>query len=103
MILFADVIYAVSRATGVTPREIRSRDRTQRVAIARQMAMYLMRELTSESWEKIGLHVKRDHSTVMHGHFQIAKRVAAAPGFRESMAVTRTAITGAPEVNGCQA
>ena len=47
--------------------ELCSKRRTKEIAYARQIAMYLARELTNVSLPKIGENFgKRDHSTVMH-------------------------------------
>jgi chromosomal replication initiator protein len=51
----------------VTPDEIRSASRSRPLVTARQMAMYLCRELTDLSLPKIGERFGgRDHSTVVH-------------------------------------
>lgn len=47
--------------------QIDSRIRTQQIAYARQVAMYLANELTDKSHVQIGLHIgNRNHSTVIH-------------------------------------
>lgn len=51
--------------------------RAQQVATARQIAMYLCRELTPLSLPKIGqLFGGRDHTTVMYAHKKIAQLIA---------------------------
>jgi chromosomal replication initiation ATPase DnaA len=54
---------------------------TQRMWFARQMVMYLMREVTQASFPAIGRAVKRDHSTVMYGCRVIRRRMEALPEF----------------------
>jgi chromosomal replication initiator protein len=54
-----------------------ARDRSPKVAMARQIAMYLARELTDVSLPEIGRGFGRDHSTVVHAHKRIAADVAA--------------------------
>ncbi|MEJ2051426.1 MAG: helix-turn-helix domain-containing protein, partial [Calditrichota bacterium] len=52
---------------GVGESEIIGKGRKQEVARARQIAMYLCREMTNSSLKTIGLHFGgRDHSTVVH-------------------------------------
>ncbi|MNY53868.1 Chromosomal replication initiator protein DnaA [compost metagenome] len=52
--------------------------RTKDVAWARQIAIYLSRELTESSFPKIGAEFGgRDHSTVMHGHEKIKSALAS--------------------------
>ena len=57
--------------------------RPQDVALARQVAMYLARELTGASLVSIGLHFAgRDHSTVIHACRTIEKKMEEDPVFR---------------------
>ena len=56
----------------VTPDEIRSASRSRPLVNARQMAMYLCRELTDLSLPKIGERFGgRDHSTVVHANNKV--------------------------------
>jgi hypothetical protein len=57
---------AVARVLGVPRAEILSARRTPHVARARQLAMYLCRDLTSASLADIARAFDRDHSTVMY-------------------------------------
>lgn len=55
-----------------------SADRSRVLVNARQIAMYLCRELTDLSLPKIGqLFGNRDHTTVMHAYRKIAQQMAA--------------------------
>src|SRR3954470_8581061 len=54
-----------------------ARDRSPKVALARQIAMYLARELTDVSLPEIGRGFGRDHSTVAHAHKRITADIAA--------------------------
>ena len=55
-----------------------SADRSRALVNARQIAMYLCRELTDLSLPKIGqLFGNRDHTTVMHAYRKIAQQMAA--------------------------
>lgn len=80
MILFADVVREVSRATGVSVADIMGRSKKGRIAIPRQMVMYLMREMTGESFPQIGHYMFREHATVMHGHALIKRRMEEGIG-----------------------
>ena len=61
------VISVAAEYFALTPEEIRSSSRTRPLVDARQMAMYLCRELTDLSLPKIGERFGgRDHSTVLH-------------------------------------
>jgi chromosomal replication initiator protein len=52
---------------GVAENKIRDKTRKKEIVIARQLAMFLSKELTKSSLKTIGLHFGgRDHSTVIH-------------------------------------
>ena len=56
--------------------DITSKKRKKEIALARQVAMYLMRELTESSYPKIGdAFGGRDHTTVMHSCKKIEKMI----------------------------
>ena len=63
---FDTIARAVCEQFSVRPNDLRSRRRTQDVAVPRQLAMYLCRRLTHASYPRIGELFGRDHSTVMH-------------------------------------
>ena len=62
---------------GITLEQLSSTDRSHTVVEARQIAMYLCRELTDLSLPKIGQHFGgRDHTTVMHANKKIVGLMA---------------------------
>ena len=62
---------------GVSSQELLSSSRTPRIAWPRQVAMYLARELTSESLPAIGRHFGgRNHTTVLHAWRRTGARIA---------------------------
>ena len=67
------IIGVVSEQYGLTPEDIRSKKRSREIALPRQIAMYLCRDMTSLSTTSIGLAFgSRDHTTVLHGCEKIA-------------------------------
>ncbi len=59
----------VCEELGIPEELIRAKTRKQEVVNARQIAMYLTKELTNSSLKTIGLHFGgRDHSTVIHAY-----------------------------------
>src|SRR4051794_9717215 len=72
-----DIQAAAAEAYGLSRDRLLARDRSPKVAMARQVAMYLARELTDVSLPEIGRGFGRDHSTVVHAHKRIAADVAA--------------------------
>nr|WP_245808536.1 chromosomal replication initiator protein DnaA [Deinococcus hopiensis] len=61
-----DVLRATAAQYGMSAEMIRGSGRARDVVVPRQVAMYLIRELTAHSLPEIGQFFGRDHSTVMH-------------------------------------
>ena len=73
----------VSKFYGVTVKEIKSTKRNQNIVLARQVAMYLAREMTDNSLPKIGKEFGgRDHSTVLHAYNKIKNMLAQDDSLR---------------------
>jgi chromosomal replication initiator protein len=65
---------------------LRAKTRKQEVVIARQVAMYLAKDLTNASLKTIGLHFGgRDHSTVIHGYQAVEDRTKTDTQFRQNI------------------
>ncbi len=66
----------VSEYFQISVEDIRSKKRSSNISFPRQIAMYLCRTLTSESFPKIGIEFGgKDHSTVMHSVEKIEKEI----------------------------
>ena len=77
------VLETVAQAFGLSVAELRAKGRSRRVAVPRQIAMYLLREEAGLSLPRIGeLLGGRDHSTVMHGVRKVADRLERDAQFR---------------------
>lgn len=60
----------------ISVEDIRSKKRSSNIAFPRQIAMYLCRNMTSESFPKIGTEFGgKDHSTVMHSVEKIENEI----------------------------
>ena len=60
----------------VTVDDLKSKKRSANLAFPRQVAMYLCRKLTDESFPKIGIEFGgKDHSTVIHSVEKIEKEI----------------------------
>ena len=67
------IIRVVSAHFGVKHHEMVSRARNAQVAYARQIAIYMAREITGNSLGAIALHFgRRDHTTIMYAIRKIA-------------------------------
>jgi chromosomal replication initiator protein len=82
----AEIQAAACEHFGLSSDELLSSARTARIAWPRQVAMYLARELTSESLPAIGRHFGgRDHTTVLHAWRRTTARIAADEASREAV------------------
>ena len=60
------IFSAVYNKYNVSKEDIKGKSRVKAVTWARQVAMYLIREITSLSYPTIGEMLNKDHATVMH-------------------------------------
>jgi chromosomal replication initiator protein len=88
---------AAAAAFGLSRERLIARDRSPKVALARQVAMYLARELTEVSLPEIGRGFARDHSTVVHAHKRIAADVAAGGPAASTVDNLRRSLDGRSE------
>jgi len=80
------IIAGVAAFYKLTPQDLIGAQRDKRVALARQVAMYLLREDGHCSLLQIGqLLGGRDHSTVAHGREKIAAQLNEEPQLRQEI------------------
>jgi chromosomal replication initiator protein len=71
------IIDEVARTFGTTGEDIRSSKRNANISSARQMAMYVVREITQMPMTSIGKEFGgRDHSTVVYAIQQVEKNIS---------------------------
>ena len=90
----SDLVLAVAAEYfDVSPEEIRSSSRSRPFVTARQMAMYLCRELTDLSLPKIGERFGgRDHSTVVHATNKVRHQMQQTESYFEQVRELTTRI-----------
>ena len=91
----ANVSGHVAREFRLPLAELQSRSREQRITFARQLAMFVCREITGAPFGLIGQHFNRDHSTAVHAHRLIERRLAREPRFRVLIEKLQRQVTGA--------
>jgi chromosomal replication initiator protein len=80
------VIKTVASSFQLTPEDLKSRKRDKTTSLARQVAMYLIKEATNCSMAQIGLELgNRDHSTVTHASQKIAYDMENDPYLRRKI------------------
>jgi chromosomal replication initiator protein len=81
------VVHAVALHFSVDENKILEKGRgTKEVAQARQVAMFLMKQLTHLSLKSVGIRFgNRDHSTVVHAIKTVEKGMSADPSFKRAV------------------
>lgn len=88
-----EVINMTGAHFGLAPEALLGKKRDKPVALARHVAMYLMREEMDASWTDIGRALGgRDHSTVLHGHQKISSEVEASSALRREILEIKEAL-----------
>lgn len=79
------IISEVARTcNGVTPQDIRSTKRSANISSARQVSIYIVREITQMSMAAIGEEFGgRDHSTIVYAIQQVEKNMDVDPRYKE--------------------
>lgn len=88
-----DILRATAEHFGLAPDDLTSKGRRQELVIARQVAMFLIRELTTHSYPEIGQFFSgRDHSTVMYAVQKVGDQVASDDGLATSVRTLRESL-----------
>ena len=91
-----EVVKHVADVFGVEVNSILGRDRSQQIALPRQIAMYLLREEANYSLPQIGEALGgRDHTTVMYGCEKIADLLERDDRLRRQVLDIKEQIFGA--------
>jgi chromosomal replication initiator protein len=82
----SEIVDAAAQEFGVAPDSLLARDRRPTVATARQVAMYLARELTEHSLPEIGRGIGgRNHTTVLHAVNRVSAALRTDPAVRKAV------------------
>ncbi len=88
------IIKSVSNVFDVPIADIKGGRRTSYMALARQVAMYLLRKELDLPLERVAKEVNRkDHTTVIHAYKQISKRIEEDSRFAEKIDLCMREIT----------
>lgn len=87
------IINVVAEYFGITPDDIMSKKRNSELVQARQIVMYLCRDLTATSLAGIAkLLGKKDHTTVIHGVNKISDEVVNNEEFKNKIEIIKKKI-----------
>jgi chromosomal replication initiator protein len=70
-----DILEAVSNHFSIPFDALKSQGRAKEVVLPRQIAMYLIRDLTSHSLPEIGAFFARDHSTILYAIQKVTEQM----------------------------
>ena len=93
---FETIVLRVAHVFGVNPKDIRSRSRNQGLAIPRQCAMWLSRQLTGRPLEQIGEYFARSHTTVSHSLSRLEELMPSNPSLRQQVQKLRKQLKELP-------
>jgi len=86
LVTIDDILRRVADVFHVKIQDLRAKTRTKAVAFPRQVAMYLTRQLTSDSYADIGRGFGgKDHTTVLHAVHKIEALLQQDPKFRRTL------------------
>ena len=81
-----EIVKAVGSKFNIKISEIKSQKKNKTLVLARQVSMFLAREMTNSSFPDIGDKIgSRDHSTVIYANNKIKKSLAANKALRDSV------------------
>jgi chromosomal replication initiator protein len=86
------IMEAVADRWDVSPKLLISKNRTLRVLIPRQVAIYLIRELLETRVVVLGYVFDRDHSTILNSIARIEKLMETDEDLKHEVEVTRAKI-----------
>ena len=82
---FGQIQKVVSEFFNISISDIMAKERSQNIALPRQMAMFLCRKLTKGSLPEISRSFDKTHATVLHGCRTIVNRMEQDPLIKKQL------------------
>ena len=80
------IVHIVADYFNLSPEELIGKQRTKKIVLARQVAMYLMRQESNYSFVEIGKELgNRNHATILHGYKKITYEMNINPHLRHQI------------------
>ncbi len=79
------IIHEIAEKYGVSEDDIKGQKRKSDINFARQVCIYLIRQVTNASYSSIGDIFSRDHSTILSSYTNIEKKCEKEKGFDKEM------------------
>jgi chromosomal replication initiator protein len=88
-----NIIRVVSEYFSLTPNDLKGKKRSQNIVFARQLAMYVAREMTDYSTTEVGQDFGgKDHTTVMHAIDKIKGKLLTDPTLESTIDILKQSI-----------
>ena len=93
-VMLEDVMGMVCEHENVTATSINGKSRQKDIVRARQMVIWLAKELTDRSYEDIGKALgKRSHATILHAHHSVQDQLTYDPILKHDLLLLRNELT----------
>lgn len=80
------IVHAVANYFDLSPEDLIGKQRSKKVVLARQIAMYLMRQQGNCSFAEIGKELgNRNHATILHGYKKITNEINVDPHLHDQV------------------
>lgn len=89
-----DILKAVAQHFSLSVDTLKGSGRAREIALPRQVAMFLVREMTSHSLPEIGQFFGRDHTTVMHAIQKIGDQLKQSTELQQALGEVRIYLRG---------
>jgi len=89
-----DILKAVAQHFSLSVETLKGSGRAREIALPRQVAMFLVREMTSHSLPEIGQFFGRDHTTVMHAIQKIGDQLKQSTELQQALGEIRIYLRG---------
>lgn len=74
-ITFENITNVTAKYFEIDIKDITGKTRSQKISLARQISIYVCRELTNQSFELIGKYFNRKHTTTMYAYEQVKNKI----------------------------
>lgn len=96
-------IHIVAKSFSFKPADLKQRERSAEVALARQVAMYLLWSTEEYSLTQIGQALGgRTPATISHGFQRVAKQISRDPVLRNKVSEIQTVLSTGKEVTSAR-
>jgi chromosomal replication initiator protein len=83
---FSQIVESVSKHYRIKVEDVMGTSRKAPIVHARHVSVYVIRELTGDSWKHIGtMFGDRDHTSMMHAYQKVSVMIAQDPNFKATV------------------